>query len=212
MFCEHKKDGLCAKCGELKPYKQFKTCKKQCFNCKECGWFYGSGAGEDKAGRPVPEQERSSSSLEDPPPGWKPSEDTLLKMKEAPCLDLDAHLGNAEDEKRGLEWLKTQSPRYTVESIRQSLDPKYDTYYAKLAVGRPANWKCDQATKDNFCLSQWLIDELLSLNAEETDRHDTQNYFNRKTRAEEDQYQVAARAMNNYLDKKIERYRRIERS
>jgi hypothetical protein len=57
MFCEHtakaKKEGLCAKCAELKPFAQFKTCKDQCFNCKQCGWFYGTGAKEDMAGKPI---------------------------------------------------------------------------------------------------------------------------------------------------------------
>jgi hypothetical protein len=217
MFCEHnakaKKEGLCAKCAELKPYIQFKTCKNQCFACKECGLFYGPGAGEDKAGRPVPERPRSHSVLdEEPPPGWQPSESDLQRMKDEPYLDLDAHLGNADDEKRGLEWLKTQLSRYTRERVRCSLEGKYDEYLLKLTANRPANWKCDQQTKDNFCLSQWLIDELTSLNAEQTDRIDTQGFFNRKARAENDLYEVAALAMNNFLDGKIERYRRIERS
>lgn len=179
MFCEHnakaKKEGLCAKCAELKPYKQFKTCKKQCFNCKECGWFYGPGAEENKIGKPVPEQAR---------------------VEPMPHVDLNANYKIV----------------YTAQSIRQSLAPKYESYYAKLAVGQAPNWKCDQQVKDNFVLSNWMIDELRSLNAEETDRIDTQHYFNRKARAEEDLYGVAARAMNNYIDNKIERYRRIERS
>jgi hypothetical protein len=53
MFCEHNKQALCTKCSELKPYVQFKYCKTQCFACKECGWFYGSGAKPELAGKPV---------------------------------------------------------------------------------------------------------------------------------------------------------------
>ena len=202
MFCEHnakqRKEGCCAKCLELKPFKQFKTCKKQCFNCKECGWFYGPGAEESKIGKPVPEQEQTHANPE-APPEWQPSESDLRKMKKAPHLDLDSQLGN---EKCGVDWLKTQLPRYTADSIRQALAPKYDTYYAKLAIGQAPNWKCDQQVKDNFVLSNWLMDELLALQAEQTDRIDSQHFFNRKARAEEDLYEVAARAMNNYLDHK----------
>lgn len=55
--CEHnskaKKTGLCSKCNELKPYTTFKYCKTQCLACKECGWFYGSGASDNLAGKPV---------------------------------------------------------------------------------------------------------------------------------------------------------------
>jgi len=180
MFCEHnaraKKEGLCAKCSDLKPFIQFKTCKKQCLACKECGLFYGPGASEDKAGRPVPERSKSAPS----------NFDGVIRPK--------------------------QKNRYTADSIRAKLIIKYDIYYQKLAVGQPINWKCDQQVKDNFVISNWMIDELRGLNAEETDRIDTLYFFNRKARAEEDLYEVATRAMNNYLDKKIERYRRIERS
>lgn len=179
MFCEHnvkaKKEGTCAKCSELKPYMQFKTCKAQCFNCKECGWFYGPGASEDKAGRPVPERERSVPT---------------------PYIDPNANFKIV----------------YMAYSIKEALAPKYAGYLAKLTVGRSPNWNCDQPTKDNFCISNWMIDELISLGAEETDRHDTQQFFNRKARAETDLYEVAAKAMNNFIDGNIERYRRIERS
>lgn len=55
--CEHnskaRKPGLCAKCNDLKPYTTFKYCKTQCLACKECGWFYGSGAPDNLAGKPV---------------------------------------------------------------------------------------------------------------------------------------------------------------
>lgn len=48
MFCEHTfksgKSGLCSACAQKKPYYSFKYCKAQCFACKECGYFYGSGS------------------------------------------------------------------------------------------------------------------------------------------------------------------------
>jgi hypothetical protein len=57
MFCDHnakkKLEGICKACSELKPYIQFRYCKKQCLICKECGYFYGLGAPEDWQGKPV---------------------------------------------------------------------------------------------------------------------------------------------------------------
>lgn len=209
MFCEHnakaRKEGCCAKCLELKPFKQFKTCKKQCFNCKECGWFYGPGAEESKIGKPVPEAPKSAPTDFDGV--IRPNQKTQLVKMTGLEDNVTVGAGTAN--------------RYTADSIRAKLAPHYDIYYQKLSVGQPANWKCDQQVKDNFVLSNWMIDELRGLSAvaewhgletDDVDRIDTQHFFNRKARAEEDLYEVAARAMNNYLDKKIERYRRIERS
>lgn len=103
-------------------------------------------------------------------------------------------------------------PVYTADIVRISLEPKYETYFAKLATGQPPNWSCDQRTKDLFCLSQWLMDELALLQCPDADRRDAQSFFNRKARAEEDLYALAAKAINDYLEGKIERYRRIPRS
>lgn len=96
---------------------------------------------------------------------------------------------------------------YTSESVRESLAPKWDNYYAKLAIGQAPNWKCDQRTKENFCLSQWLMDELIAQGCPQEDRIFVQNYFNRKARAETDLYELAAKAMNTFLEGNIERYR-----
>lgn len=96
---------------------------------------------------------------------------------------------------------------YTAESVRAALAPKWNDYFAKLAVGQSPTWKCDQRTAELFCLSQWIMDELISLQCPDVDRRDVQAYFNRKTRAENDLYEVAARAMNTFVEGKIERYR-----
>lgn len=96
---------------------------------------------------------------------------------------------------------------YTADGVRESLVPKWDTYYAKLAIGQPPTWKCDQRTKENFCLSQWLMDELIAQGCPQEDRIFVQNFFNRKARAENDLYELAARAMNTFVEGNIERYR-----
>lgn len=97
---------------------------------------------------------------------------------------------------------------YTGDAVRASLLPKWNTYYDKLAVGQAPTWKCDQRTVELFCLSQWLIDELTKIGCPDEDRRDVQNFFNRKARAEDDLYWTAARAMNTFLEGKIERVRR----
>lgn len=56
MFCEHNSkrrlEGLCKECADKKPYLVFRYCKKQCFACNECGYFWGPG--HDKLdGQPV---------------------------------------------------------------------------------------------------------------------------------------------------------------
>lgn len=101
--------------------------------------------------------------------------------------------------------------QYTPDAVRKSLNPKWDTYYAKLAIGQSPTWKCDQRTAELFCLSQWLIDELMVLNCPQEDRLDVQNFFNRKSRAEDDLYEVAARSVNSFLNGKIERFRKFQR-
>lgn len=96
---------------------------------------------------------------------------------------------------------------YTAEMVRVSLANSYDRYYAKLAVGQSPTWKCDQRTKDLFCLSNWLMDELITLSCPDEDRRFVQNYFNRKARADNDLYELAAVAVNSFLNNTIERYR-----
>ncbi len=96
---------------------------------------------------------------------------------------------------------------YTDESVRASLAPKWDTYYAKLTLGQPPTWNCDQRTKDSFCLQQWLMEELMALQCPDEDRRFVLNFYNRKARAENDLYALAATAMNSVLTNTIERYR-----
>lgn len=52
-ICKHSKSGVCKACLEKEPYHTFKYCKKQCFACGECGYFYAQGAKEELRGKPV---------------------------------------------------------------------------------------------------------------------------------------------------------------
>lgn len=96
---------------------------------------------------------------------------------------------------------------YTADIVRMAIANEYERYYAKLAIGQAPTWKCDQRTKDLFCLSQWLMDELMARQCPQEDRIFVQNFFNRKARAEGDLYALAAVAMNSFLENKIDRYR-----
>lgn len=96
---------------------------------------------------------------------------------------------------------------YSGASVRMSIAPKYEGYYAKLAIGQSPTWRCDQRTKDIFCLQQWISEELTALGCPDEDRRFILNYFNRKARAEDDLYVLAAKAVNSFLTNTIERYR-----
>lgn len=50
-----------------------------------------------------------------PPPGWQPSEEDRKHMREAPSLDLDAHLGGKAEEESGLRWLEEQEKTLTIQ-------------------------------------------------------------------------------------------------
>lgn len=97
---------------------------------------------------------------------------------------------------------------YTRESVCASILPKWEGYMAKLYVGQSPNWKPNQRTEDLFGLQQWLMEELMALKCPDEDRLFCQNYFNRKARAEDDLYALAAKAVNSFLTGTIERFRR----
>ena len=100
-----------------------------------------------------------------------------------------------------------EPPRpYTVETVQASLELKVETYFARLSVGQPPTWKCDQRTKDLFCLYAWLMDELTLLQCADEDRRQQLWFFNRKSRAENDLFELAALTMNNFLAGNIDKY------
>lgn len=96
---------------------------------------------------------------------------------------------------------------YTADSVRSSLQPKWDMYFAKLALGQAPNWKCDERTAELWCISHWLMDELMTLKCPDEDRKQQQRLFNRKARAENDLYALAALAVNGFVTGNIDQYR-----
>jgi transposase-like protein len=153
---ERSKEGLCEKCAAKKVDFAYRMCKKQCFNCKECGYF-----------RAVD----NNGSLEWHPHQWMPKKQMVL---------------------------------YTVDMVKTSLALQWDHYYAQLAIGQSPTWKCDERTATLYCLSQWVMNVLIELNCPQEDRLKLQNFWNRKSRAEDELYAVAALTINNFLQGKIE--------
>ena len=101
--------------------------------------------------------------------------------------------------------------RFTADTVRSAIAPHYERYYAKLAVGQSPTWTCDQRTKDNFCITQWMIDECNKIGCNQSDARDLLRGFNRRARADDDLYEVAAHFMNSYLDGDIQRYQGMRR-
>lgn len=89
------------------------------------------------------------------------------------------------------------SERYNAQAVRAALESKRPLYEAKWAQGQPEGWIPSPRSMDIWCLSQWLLEMLAGLSTGE--RIHRLSYFNRKARAEEDLYEIAARVLNNEL-------------
>jgi hypothetical protein len=147
---------------------------------------------------------------------WKPYTVFILcpsLISDKPCKGEDCcgwFFGPGAEGKCGerATWtIKKEKVRYTSETVQTSLALKVDEYFAKLSIGQPPTWKCDQRTKDIFCLYQWLIDELTAIKCADEDRRHMLWYFNRKSRAEDDLFSLTAKVMNDTLDGKIDQYK-----
>lgn len=95
---------------------------------------------------------------------------------------------------------------YTADSVRESLKPKWDGYFAKLAVGQSPTWKCNERAAELWCLSQWIMEELTILGASDEDRIKQQRFFNRKCRALDDLFDLAAVTINMFLTGNVDPY------
>ena len=78
--------------------------------------------------------------------------------------------------------------------VIELVDSLRDLYEAKLYLGQPETWACDQRTKDLWCLSH-LIDDRYS-NLDDNRRRDLGWAFNRMVRSAEDPFEVAVIILN----------------
>ena len=76
------------------------------------------------------------------------------------------------------------------QTIRLLVDSVRDIYEAKLRLGQPDTWQCDQRTRDLWCLSHLIDDRFSNLDGDR--RRDLGWAFNRMVRSAEDPFEVAA--------------------
>lgn len=99
---------------------------------------------------------------------------------------------------------------YSAESVRVAVEADRTRLFASYAVGRPAQWTCDQWTKDFVCLSIWLREELPRVLGpdDEAGRKAQENEFYRVSRRPgEDLFELAAVIMNDAQAGNIDRDR-----
>lgn len=96
--------------------------------------------------------------------------------------------------------------RYDARIVEDTFKVNFQSYYIKLAAGQSPTWKCDERTAQLFGLTQYLMDQLILLEASDKDRRAQLAFFDRKSRAENDLFSLVALALNNFLDRNIDKY------
>jgi hypothetical protein len=86
---------------------------------------------------------------------------------------------------------------YDAARVKTELEPDRMRFEESLREGQMPTWSCDQRTKDLWCLGKWLSEQFAVLPDEQ--RIQYQWYFNRKVRAEDQPFEVAAMVMNLHL-------------
>lgn len=80
-----------------------------------------------------------------------------------------------------------------------------------MRIAKPANWACDQQTRDFVCLSIWLREELTRIGIDELGRKTQEAQFNRYSRSTDDLFGLAAGIMNDAVAGEIDRDRKTHR-
>ena len=97
--------------------------------------------------------------------------------------------------------------RMSEADVRRLYHSNYRRWFKKLAVGQSETWVPDERTMELFGLSQLVMEQLTLLACPDEDRLRQQWFFNRKSRAEDNLFSVAALTINNFLEGKIDNYR-----
>jgi hypothetical protein len=92
------------------------------------------------------------------------------------------------------------------EDVEVSASGEAERLFAPWTVGRQPGWTCDPRTKNLVVLGLWLREELTAMGLSEADRKAQEWYFDRKSRAEDDLFALAALTLNNALEGKIDGY------
>ena len=83
----------------------------------------------------------------------------------------------------------------------------YRRWFKKLAVGQSETWILDARTMELFGLSQLVMEQLILLACPDEDRQRQQWFFNRKSRALDELFSLAALTINNFLDGNVDKYK-----
>lgn len=92
----------------------------------------------------------------------------------------------------------TPTTYWTKSSVQVVVSSDEERLLSPWSVGRPEGWKIDTATKDTICVGYWL-DEQLAKIANDTDRKTQMQFFNRRSRSEEDKFAIAAELLNEVI-------------
>ena len=101
--------------------------------------------------------------------------------------------------------------RYTPIDIKQWVFESHERLFSSYSVGRPANWNCDARTRELVSLSVWLNEEMQLLSLDDAGRKAQLYQFNRRSRSEENLYDLAASIMNEVVEGTIDRDRKPHR-
>lgn len=95
----------------------------------------------------------------------------------------------------------------TGDDVRLDETPLRSQLLESLRVGQPERWKPDVRTCDLWSLAKWLELKLTTESCPDDKRRSLLWFFNRKARAAEDLYGLAADCMNRFYTDTIETYR-----
>ena len=106
---------------------------------------------------------------------------------------------------------RTVDKRYSSQGIRDAVDRDRERLFADWRVGRPEGWTTDGRTSDLVCLAKWLRLEMEAMGLDDAGRRVQEAQFNRRSRSEDDLFQVAADVINDAAEGRIDRDRRPHR-
>jgi hypothetical protein len=102
--------------------------------------------------------------------------------------------------------VKFSDNRWRGQDVEVSVEGEATRLFAPWTVGRQEGWTCDPRTKNLVVIGLWLREELTAMGLSEADRKAQEWYFDRKARAEDDLFALAALTLNNALEGKIDGY------
>lgn len=105
---------------------------------------------------------------------------------------------------------EVNTPRYTAEAVKLTVEQDITRLLAPWLVGRSPNYSMDTATKHTVATGYFLEEELRRLGASDDDRRTQCWKFNRLSRTY-DIFETAAECLNDVLDGTVEQNRRPHR-